>query len=204
MKNRGTLFVVSGPSGVGKGTLVKKLVERDSNIVISISATTRKPREGECDGREYYFISHDDFEKMISEDEILEYTTYCGNYYGTPKKEAERIMGEGKDLILEIEVDGAAQIKKKYPDAVTIMLLPPSITELESRLRGRGTETDEVILSRLARAREEILLAPGYDYVVVNGDGDIEGCARTIMNIITSQRSRTSRMKDVIDNFTLR
>ena len=201
VSSKGTLVVISGPSGGGKGTVVKTLLKLMPTLGVSVSATTRKPREGECDGREYYFISHDDFEKMISEDEILEYTTYCGNYYGTPKKEAERIMGEGKDLILEIEVDGAAQIKKKYPDAVTIMLLPPSITELESRLRGRGTETDEVILSRLARAREEILLAPGYDYVVVNGDGDIEGCARTIMNIITSQRSRTTRMKDVIDNF---
>ena len=111
-------------------------------------------------------------------------------------------MGEGRDLILEIEVEGAAQIKKKFPEAVTVMLIPPSLSELEKRLRGRGTETEEVICSRLKRAKEEILLAYDYDFVVVNGDGDIEGCARDIMNIIQSQRSRAPRMKDVIDNFT--
>ena len=156
------------------------------------------------DGREYYFVSRETFEGMIADGEILEYTTYCENYYGTPKKEAERVMGEGRDLILEIEVEGAAQIKKKFPEAVTVMLIPPSLSELEKRLRGRGTEAEEVICSRLARAKEEILLAYDYDYVVVNGDGDIEGCAREIMNIIQSQRSRAPRMKDVIDNFTSR
>ena len=204
MSSKGSLVVISGPSGGGKGTVVKALKELMPTLGVSVSATTRSPREGEMDGREYYFVSRETFEGMIADGEILEYTTYCENYYGTPKKEAERVMGEGRDLILEIEVEGAAQIKKKFPEAVTVMLIPPSLSELEKRLRGRGTEAEEVICSRLARAKEEILLAYDYDYVVVNGDGDIEGCAREIMNIIQSQRSRASRMKDVIDNFTSR
>ena len=204
MSSKGSLVVISGPSGGGKGTVVKALKELMPTLGVSVSATTRNPREGEMDGREYYFVSRDTFEGMIADGEILEYTTYCENYYGTPKKEAERVMGEGRDLILEIEVEGAAQIKKKFPEAVTVMLIPPSLSELEKRLRGRGTEAEEVICSRLARAKEEILLAYDYDYVVVNGDGDIEGCAREIMNIIQSQRSRAPRMKDVIDNFTSR
>ena len=204
MSSKGSLVVISGPSGGGKGTVVKALKELMPTLGVSVSATTRGPREGEMDGREYYFVSRETFEGMIAEGEILEYTTYCENYYGTPKKEAERVMGEGRDLILEIEVEGAAQIKKKFPEAVTVMLIPPSLSELEKRLRGRGTEAEEVICSRLARAKEEILLAYDYDYVVVNGDGDIEGCAREIMNIIQSQRSRAPRMKDVIDNFTSR
>ena len=204
MSSKGSLVVISGPSGGGKGTVVKALKELMPTLGVSVSATTRNPREGEMDGREYYFVSRETFEGMIADGEILEYTTYCENYYGTPKKEAERVMGEGRDLILEIEVEGAAQIKKKVPEAVTVMLIPPSLSELEKRLRGRGTEAEEVICSRLARAKEEILLAYDYDYVVVNGDGDIEGCAREIMNIIQSQRSRAPRMKDVIDNFTSR
>ena len=204
MSSKGSLVVISGPSGGGKGTVVKALKELMPTLGVSVSATTRNPREGEMDGREYYFVSRETFEGMIADGEILEYTTYCENYYGTPKKEAERVMGEGRDLILEIEVEGAAQIKKKFPEAVTIMLIPPSLSELEKRLRGRGTEAEEVICSRLARAKEEILLAYSYDYVVVNGDGDIEGCAREIMNIIQSQRSRAPRMKDDIDNFTSR
>jgi guanylate kinase len=204
MSSKGSLVVISGPSGGGKGTVVKALKELMPTLGVSVSATTRNPREGEMDGREYYFVSRETFEGMIADGEILEYTTYCENYYGTPKKEAERVMGEGRDLILEIEVEGAAQIKKKFPEAVTVMLIPPSLSELEKRLRGRGTEAEEVICSRLARAKEEILLAYDYDYVVVNGDGDIEGCAREIMNIIQSQRSRAPRMKDVIDNFTSR
>ena len=204
MSSKGSLVVISGPSGGGKGTVVKALKELMPTLGVSVSATTRNPRAGEMDGREYYFVSRETFEGMIADGEILEYTTYCENYYGTPKKEAERVMGEGRDLILEIEVEGAAQIKKKFPEAVTVMLIPPSLSELEKRLRGRGTEAEEVICSRLARAKEEILLAYDYDYVVVNGDGDIEGCAREIMNIIQSQRSRAPRMKDVIDNFTSR
>ncbi len=202
MSSKGALIVISGPSGGGKGTVVKALMEMMPELGVSVSATTRAPREGEIDGREYYFISRDDFEEMIGDGEVLEYTTYCGNYYGTPKKEAERVTGEGRDLILEIEVDGAAQVKAKFPEAVKIMLIPPSLSELERRLRGRGTETEEVIQSRLARAVEEIALAPTYDYVVVNEAGDIEGCASKLIGIINAEHNRTCRMKEVIDNFT--
>ena len=201
MKSKGTLVVISGPSGSGKGTVVKKLRELMPDVALSVSATTRAPREGEVDGREYYFITRDDFEDMVAQGEILEFTSYCGNYYGTPKKEAERITGEGRDLILEIEVDGASQIKKLVPDALTIMLIPPSVTELESRLRGRGTETEQTIANRLLRAREEIKLADSYDYVVVNENGGVEKCAENIRDIIRAQRNQSAKMKYITDTF---
>lgn len=201
MSSKGSLIVISGPSGSGKGTVVKALMELMPDLGFSVSATTRSPREGEVDGREYYFVSRESFEKMIEDGDILEYTTYCGNYYGTPKKEAERITGEGRDLILEIEVDGASQIKRIMPEALTIMLIPPTISELEGRLRGRGTESEEVISGRLAKAREEIKLASSYDYVVVNEDGKIDECAELICNIIRANRNASARMKNVTDNF---
>ncbi len=201
MASKGTLVVISGPSGSGKGTVVKELRNMMPEVSLSISATTRSPREGEVDGREYYFITRDDFEDMVAQGEILEFTSYCGNYYGTPKKEAERITGEGRDLILEIEVDGASQIKRLVPDAVTIMLIPPSITELESRLRGRGTETEQVISNRLARAKDEIKLAETYDYVVVNENGGVEKCAHAICEIIRAERNKSARMKYITDKF---
>ena len=171
------------------------------DLGVSVSATTRNPREGEADGREYYFVTHETFERMLSDGDILEHTTYCGNYYGTPRKEAERITGEGRDLILEIEVDGAAQVKKIFPDCVTVMLIPPSISVLEDRLRGRGTESEEVVLSRLARAAEEIQLAHDYDYVVINEDGGVLECAEQIKRIIAAEKSRSFRMKEIINNF---
>ncbi len=170
-------------------------------VKLSVSATTRAPREGEADGREYYFISRDDFEDMVAQGEILEFTSYCGNYYGTPKKEAERITGEGSDLILEIEVDGASQIKRLVPDSITIMLIPPSVSVLEERLRGRGTETELIMANRLARAKEEIKLAPTYDYVVVNENNGVEKCAETIRDIIRAEKNKSARMKHITDKF---
>ena len=201
MSSKGNLVVISGPSGSGKGTVVKVVRELMPEIAVSVSATTRAPREGEEDGREYYFVSRDDFEDMIAGGEILEYTSYCGNYYGTPKDEAVRIMGEGRDLILEIEVDGASQIKKLMPEALTIMLIPPTLSELEERLRGRGTESDEVVAKRIATARDEIKLADGYDYIVVNEDGKIKECAELICDIIRCDRNRSKRMKHITDKF---
>ena len=202
MNSKGNLIVISGPSGGGKGTVVKALKELMPDLGVSVSATTRSPRVGETDGVEYFFIGRDDFESMVKNGDILEYTTYCGNYYGTPRKEAERITGEGRDLILEIEVDGAAQVKKIFPDAISIMLIPPSLSVLEARLRGRGTESEDVIKKRLERACEEIELANTYDYVVVNEDGGVYDCAHQIKRIIKADKSRTPRMKEIINNFT--
>lgn len=202
MSSKGNLIVISGPSGGGKGTVVKALKELMPDLGVSVSATTRAPRPGESDGVEYFFIGRDDFEEMVQDGEILEYTTYCGNYYGTPRKEAERITGEGRDLILEIEVDGASQVKKKFPGAISIMLIPPSLSELEQRLRGRATESEDVIAKRLTRACEEIGLAHSYDYVVVNENGGVYDCANQIMSIIKADKSRSDKMIDVINNFT--
>lgn len=201
MSSKGTLIVISGPSGGGKGTVVKELKKIMPDLGVSVSATSRAPRVGERDGVEYFFVSSEKFEEMIAQGEILEHTTYCGNYYGTPRKEAERITGEGRDLILEIEVDGASQVKKIYPDAVTIMLIPPSLSVLENRLRGRGTESEDTIQKRLERACEEIKCAPEYDYVVVNEDNMAYECACTVKDIIASEKCRSFRMQNVIDNF---
>ena len=198
---QGILMVISGPAGSGKGTAVKLLREIAPETALSVSATTRNPRPGEEDGVHYYFITREEFERRLGEGEILEHTEYCGNYYGTPAEGVRKVLAEGRDMILEIEVDGAAQIKKKFPDAVTVMLIPPDGVTLEARLRGRGTETDEVIKKRMMRAREEIALAPDYDYVVVSGDGAADACARDLYNIMTAERSKSCRMKHVTDVF---
>ena len=158
-ESRGMLIVISGPAGSGKGTVVKELRSQIPQLGLSVSATTRSPRPGEEDGVHYYFMSRDDFEEALSHGEILEHTVYCGNYYGTLRSEVERVLSGGHDLILEIEADGAMQVKRLFPDTITIMLIPPDSQVLEARLRGRGTETDEVILARLRRAREEIVIS---------------------------------------------
>ncbi len=201
MKKQGLLLVISGPAGSGKGTVVKALRAMIPDIGFSVSATTRVPRPGEEDGVHYYFMSRDDFEEALAHGEILEHTVYCGNYYGTLKSEADRVLSRGHDLILEIETDGAMQVKRQFPDAVTVMLLPPDGDTLEARLRGRGTETDDVIRTRLARAREEILLAEKYDYVVVNEDGGADACAASIAEILRAEHHRPARMKHVTDSF---
>lgn len=164
---RGLKIVLSGPSGSGKGTIVKELI-KDEQFLLSISATTRIPRQGEEDGVHYFFKTRETFEKMIKANELLEYAEFCGNYYGTPKRFIDESVRQGKDVILEIEVAGAMQIKRIYPDAVFIFVVPPSLTELESRLIGRNTEVREVINRRLARAREELEFYKQYDYVVIN------------------------------------
>ena len=197
----GILFVISGPAGSGKGTVVKLLTERHPEILLSVSATTRNPRPGEVHGVQYYFITKPEFEKRLAADAILEHTTYCDNYYGTPRDAVEAALADGHDMILEIEVDGAMQIKNKVPGTVAIMLIPPNSETLEARLRGRGTETEEVILRRLARAREEIGLMSDYDYVVVNGDGEAERCAEDIYEIIMAEHRRVERNTLIKESF---
>lgn len=201
MNKQGILLVISGPAGSGKGTVVKVLREMIPDIGFSVSATTRAPRPGEEDGVHYYFMSRDDFEEALARGEILEHTVYCGNYYGTLKSEADRVLSQGHDLILEIETDGAMQVKRQFPDAVAVMLLPPDANTLEARLRGRGTETDDVIRTRLARARDELVLAGKYDYVVINEDGGMDKCAEAIAEILRAEHHRPARMKHITDPF---
>lgn len=200
-ENRGMLIVISGPAGSGKGTVVKELRSQLPGLGLSVSATTRSPRPGEEDGVHYYFMSRDDFEEALSHGEILEHTVYCGNYYGTLRSEVERVLSGGHDLILEIEADGAMQVKRLFPDTITIMLIPPDSQVLEARLRGRGTETDDIILARLRRAREEIVISEKYDYIVVNKDNGVEECARDIAGILAAEHLRAARMKPVTSRF---
>ena len=197
---KGILLVVSGPAGSGKGTVNAHLLKRD-DFVYSVSATTRAPRPGEVDGINYHFISKQEFLGRIERGEMLEYTEYCGNYYGTPLKEAEAVLDSGKNLILEIEVEGAHNVKAKYPDAVLVMLLPPSYSVQEQRLRGRGTETEEKILQRLERAKEEVRLVSDYDYVVYNRDGCDTQAAEDILSIVTSEKCSLRRNLTVAEDY---
>ncbi|MEG1943185.1 MAG: guanylate kinase [Angelakisella sp.] len=167
-KPHGMLIVFSGPSGAGKGTILEEYFRRGNSAVYSISATTRKPRAGEVDGVHYHFVTREAFEKMIAEDEVVEYTTYNGNYYGSPTAPIRKLLAEGKDVVLEIEVKGAAQVRSRFPGALSIFVMPPTFEELSRRLVGRGTETDEEIKNRLATARKEVAMASQYDYIVVN------------------------------------
>ena len=199
--SKGILMVVSGPAGAGKGTAVKLLRELMPELALSVSATTRSPRPGEEDGVHYFFISREEFERRIAAGEILEYTEYCDNLYGTPAEAVRLVLESGKDMVLEIEVDGASQIKKKFPDAVTVMLIPPDGDTLEARLRGRGTETDAVVRQRMARAREEIALSRDYDYIAVSRDGAADECAADLQAILKAEHFRQSRMTDVTEAF---
>ena len=170
MQNKGILMVISGFSGAGKGTLVKKLLSEYDNYALSISMTTRQPREGEEDGREYFFRTREQFEENIAKNGFIEYAQYCGNYYGTPKDYVDQLLNEGKNVVLEIEVQGALQVMEKCPDATTIFLVPPSLEELERRIRGRRTEEEEIVQQRLSKARKEIATKDEYKYVVENDD----------------------------------
>ena len=197
---KGLIIVISGPAGSGKGTVNAHLL-KTGDFAYSVSATTRAPRPGEVDGVNYYFVSKEDFENRIAEGRMLEYTEYCGNYYGTPKEEALRVIEGGKNLILEIEVEGAMNIKRTYPEAILIMLLPPSFAKQEERLRSRGTETEEKILARLKRAHEEVELLPNYDYVVYNEDGCDREAAHEIEEIVRSERRAIKRQPDAVNKY---
>ena len=187
---RGTLFVFSGPSGVGKGTLNAKLFEEfGDQIAFSVSATTRAPREGEIDGKHYFFISRQDFENRIANNDFLEYAQFAGNCYGTPKSYVMSLLEQGKNVLLEIEVQGAMQVKARMPECVSIFILPPSFEELERRLRGRGTETEEKVLARLETARKELEYAPSYTYRIVNG-GDLEAAYQELRAVYLKETNQ--------------
>lgn len=196
MKNRGILAVVSGFSGSGKGTIMKELLQQYDNYALSISATTRQPREGEVHGREYFFLSKEEFEQLIKEEKLIEYAQYVGNYYGTPSSFVEEQRNAGKDVILEIEVQGALQVKEKFPDTVLLFVTPPSAGELASRLRGRGTETEEVIAQRMAQAVTESTLMDQYDYLVVNDS--LQEAVETMHNILQMEHYKISRNEEFI------
>ena len=168
MAERGKLLVISGPSGTGKSTVIGRLMQQMDGLEFSVSATTRAPRPGECDGVDYFFVTRERFDEMVENDELLEHATFVGNSYGTPRSQVEARLEQGITVILDIEVQGAAQVKEKMPEAVTVFLAPPSLEALEQRLRGRGTETEEKICQRLETAKKELLLAPTYDFTVIN------------------------------------
>lgn len=196
MDRKGVLTVISGFSGAGKGTLVKKLLQDYDNFALSVSMTTRKPRPGEKDGVEYFFVDQDEFEKKIEENGLIEYARYCDHYYGTPRSYVEQQLAAGRDVILEIEIQGALQVKKKFPEALLLFVTPPSAAVLKQRLEGRGTETDEVIAKRLARAYEESEGMDAYDYIVVNDD--LELCVRQLHSMIEAARSEPVRQSGFI------
>ena len=180
---RGVLFVFSGPSGVGKGTLKAKLFEEFADqITYSVSATTRGPREGEVDGKDYFFISRQEFERRVKNNEFLEHAEFAGNSYGTPRAYVEKLLDSGMNVVLEIDVQGALQVMKSMPECVSVFILPPSFEELEHRLRGRGTETEEKVRERLETAKRELPYAPQYDYQIVNG-GDIEAAYQSLREV---------------------
>ena len=201
-RNEGIIVVISGPSGSGKGTVMGYLKEIYPEAGLAVSATTRPMRDYEAEGREYFFKTREEFERLLAEGEILEHTVYNGNLYGTLKSEADRILGEGLDLLLEIEVDGASQIKRLFGDrAVSVMLIAPSGEEQARRLRGRGTDSEEVIAGRVARAYEEIRQAPFYDYVTVNENDKAKECAEGILGIIRAEHKRSRRMAAYIHDY---
>ncbi len=198
MSKKGKLFVISGPSGAGKSTVLFKAIEGRSDVCFSTSVTTRAPRPGEQDGREYFFIDKDHFETLIADDQLLEYASYVGNYYGTPRSYVEEKMNEGFHVMLDIEIQGARQVRDRMPEAVKIFVIPPSMEELANRLRGRGTDTEEAIQGRLARARQEYAEATFYDYILINDDAD--QAARELAAIMLAECCRAKDRSHCLKN----
>ena len=193
---KGILTVLSGFSGAGKGTAMKRLMEKYDDYALSISATTRNPREGEVDGREYFFKATEEFEKMNAQDEVIEYARYVNHYYGTPRSYVEEQLENGKDVILEIEIQGALKVKEKFPDTLLVFITPPSAKELRRRLIGRGTESMEVIEQRLARAKEEAEGIDDYDCLIVNDD--LESCVDELHSVIQNEKKKVARNGEFI------
>lgn len=198
---RGLLVVIAGPAGSGKGTVVSELMRRDDRLAYSVSATTRAPRPGEEHGRQYYFLSREEFERRIAEGRMLEYAEYCGNFYGTPRDETERALAEGRTLLLEIEVQGATQVKRLFPDAILIMILPPTFEVLEARLRGRATDSEESITHRLRTSRDEVGRLSLFDYILTNEDGCAADVAEAVLGILSAERHAVSRNPGVAARF---
>lgn len=198
MKHRGILVVVSGFSGAGKGTLMKELVAHYDNYALSVSMTTRQPRSGEAEGVSYFFVDKDTFEKTIEQDGLVEYARYCDNYYGTPRKWVEEQLESGRDVILEIEIQGALKVKAKFPETLLLFVMPPSAKELQRRLTGRGTETAEVIQSRMERAVQESEGIENYDYIIVNDN--LDECVAQMHDIIVTAHRRPAQNKEFINH----
>lgn len=192
MRKKGMLVVISGPAGVGKGTLCRALLTQSTNLDYSVSVTTRASRPGETDGKEYYFRSKEEFQKMIKDGELLEWAEFLGNFYGTPRFHVEAMLNQGKTIILEIDIQGGKQVKNLYTEGVFVFIVPPSLEVLSERLHGRGTESEEVIQNRLARAHEELENIKDYDYVVENND--IKVAVEKIRSIIVAENCSTKRV----------
>lgn len=193
-EQKGILFVLSGPAGVGKGTVRQKLFEQETDLKYSVSATTRKKRLGEKEGVDYFYKTKEEFEEMIERNELLEYAKYVDNYYGTPKQYVLDELAKGNDVFLEIEVQGALQVKKNFPEGVFIFLTPPSLKELKNRIVNRGTETKDVIMQRLKEAKNEIKMMEKYDYVVVNDD--VSKAVKKVKSIVISEHCKRARIEN--------